>query len=60
MIVVSEETPEELKDVWSSVQIVGRTRHPYAAPNVGFDYIYLVRGRVRPYAADWNNIKAFG
>jgi hypothetical protein len=60
MIVVSEETPEELRDVWSSVQIVGRTRHPYAAPNVGFDYIYLVRGRVRPYAADWNNIKAFG
>ena len=60
MIVLSGDSPEQMRKVWSSVQLVGKTRHPYAAPYVGYDYIYLVRGRVRPYAADWINIKIYG
>jgi hypothetical protein len=60
MLVLSPDSPEEMRKVWSSVQIVGEVRYPYTPPYVNNDHIYLVRGRVRSYAADWNSIKDYG
>lgn len=60
MIVLSADSPEQMRKEWYSVQIVGGIRNPYAPPYVSYDHIYLVRGRARPYAADWNIFKLYG
>ncbi|CAN5489833.1 glycosyltransferase family 39 protein [soil metagenome] len=58
MIVINGASPEEMRKVYKSVEVVGRMDHPYAMP---FEHrnIYLVRERKRNVTADWESFKHY-
>jgi hypothetical protein len=60
MIVVTPESPEQLRKSFASVEIVGEFPNVYAQPYERSDHIYLARGRITPYSIDWNRLLVYG
>jgi hypothetical protein len=60
MIIVTPESPELLRKTFASVEIVGGIPNPYAQPYERFDHIYLAKGRIRHYSADWDKFRLYG
>jgi hypothetical protein len=58
MIVINGSTPEEMREFYDSVQVVGRMAHPLSMP---FEHrnIYLVRGRHKSILEDWPDFKHY-
>jgi hypothetical protein len=58
MIVINGATPEEMREFYDSVEIVGRMDHPLSMP---FEHrnIYLVRGRHKNVLNDWFSFKNY-
>lgn len=58
MIVINGMTPEEMRERYASVEVVGRTDAPYAMPYEHRN-IYLARGRKGNLVDDWPGMKAY-
>ena len=58
IIAVSGNTPEEMRETYDSVEIVGRMDHPFS---MSFEHrnIYLVRGRHKNLTSDWDTFKHY-
>jgi MFS family permease len=58
MIIVNGATPEEMRENYASVEIVGRMDHPYAMPYEHRN-IYLCRGRKTSLITGWWELKHY-
>jgi 4-amino-4-deoxy-L-arabinose transferase-like glycosyltransferase len=58
MILITQATPDDLKESYASCTVVGERNHPYAMP---WEHgpIYLCRGRKTTYQADWKELKHY-
>ncbi|HEY0757993.1 MAG TPA: glycosyltransferase family 39 protein [Acidisarcina sp.] len=58
MILVSSDSPEDLREFYRSVEVAGRVDHPYSMP---YEHrtIYIARGRKINLTADWPQFKHF-
>ena len=58
MILINGLPPEELRKIYSSVEIVGRMDHPFSMPYEHRN-IYLVRNRNKNLLLEWPDFKAY-
>ena len=58
MIIINGASPEEMRKYYDSVQVAGRMEHPLSMP---FEHrnIYLVQGRKKNLAQDWDSLKFY-
>ncbi|HVT58987.1 MAG TPA: glycosyltransferase family 39 protein [Thermoanaerobaculia bacterium] len=58
VMIVMDDRPEQLEQLFRSVQLAGHVSHPYSMPYQHFD-VYLCRGARQPLADLWPRIKKF-
>jgi len=58
VIVINGATPQEMREFYDSVEVVGRMDHPLSMPYEHRN-IYLARGRRKNLLEDWSELKHY-